>query len=133
VTEERMAYQTSGCGFFNDALRDVAETLAAKNHDYAGGEDHLANFREFGLLGIVVRIGDKFHRLKGAVRRGGELAVSEESLRDTLRDLAGYAICGMTWLDEDVKPSISRGPRDQVAHHGSGDHPYSGMMAGEKR
>ena len=99
MTEEPAIYQP-GCGFFDDALRELAETLAAKNHDYAGGEDHLANFREFGLLGIVVRIGDKFHRLKGAVQRGGELAVSEETLRDTLRDLAGYAICGMKWLDE---------------------------------
>ena len=45
---------------------------------------------------VRIRLGDKFNRLK-ALTRGGEQKVTDESIRDTLIDLANYAI--MTVLE----------------------------------
>jgi hypothetical protein len=67
------------------------ELLKAKNHDYAGGFDALENLRDFGFFGIVVRLSDKFKRLKNFVRNGQVLAVQDESITETLSDIRNYA------------------------------------------
>ena len=74
------------------------DLLIAKNQDYAG-EDPLDNLRDFGFLGIVVRTGDKYKRLKNFSQRGN-LTVKSESIRDTLRDLRNYAFLAEVVLDE---------------------------------
>ena len=82
-------------------IRDIFENefiplIRAKGHDYAVDGDALANLRETGgLQGIVIRIGDKYSRLKGFVRRMGdgneaELKVKDESIEDTLLDSIAY-------------------------------------------
>ena len=67
--------------------------LQAKGHDYSGLEDCLDNLKDFGFMGVVVRIGDKFNRLKNFIKQG-ELQVSNESVIDTLRDIRNYAFLG---------------------------------------
>ncbi len=46
----------------------------------------------FGELGILVRMSDKMARLKSALHDHKEMAVSEETVEDTILDLATYAI-----------------------------------------
>ena len=65
-----------------------------KNHDY-GDSFHLS-FLEEGMAMPRIRIGDKFNRFK-ALSRGTKQEVNDESIRDTLIDLANYAI--MTILE----------------------------------
>lgn len=65
------------------------ELLRRKGHDYSGDEDCISNLREFGFEGVIVRIGDKFHRLKNFIKNK-KLRVSDESVLDTLRDLRNY-------------------------------------------
>ncbi len=83
-------------------------TMKAKNHDYAGADDPLDNLRDFGTIGIVVRIGDKYKRLKHwakrAMRGDAHFAVKDESLRDTLRDLRVYCYLAEVMFDEEAKP-----------------------------
>ena len=67
---------------------------AKKNHDY-GDSFHLS-FVEEGMAMARIRLGDKLNRFK-ALSRNGEQKVSDESIRDTLIDLANYAI--MTILE----------------------------------
>ena len=78
---------------FVQKLKDVfleCVTLAdVKNHDYAKVEDALENFRDFGTMGIIVRLGDKYKRLKNIIQKW-EIAVSDERVVDTLRDLIVY-------------------------------------------
>lgn len=62
----------------------------AKGHDYSNGIDTLENLRSFGSLGVLVRIGDKFHRLKNYYAHL-ELAVTDETIEDTMLDLINYA------------------------------------------
>lgn len=73
---------------------EINELYAKKNHDY--GDSFAQSFREEGMAMVRIRLGDKFNRLK-ALTRGGEQKVSDESIRDTLIDLANYAI--MTVLE----------------------------------
>lgn len=60
-----------------------------KNHDY--GDSFGKSYKEWGLPMVCIRLGDKFERLK-AFAKSGELTVNDESIEDTLLDLANYAI-----------------------------------------
>lgn len=62
-----------------------------KNHDYAGAIDAFTNFRTFGSFGVLVRISDKFSRLKTFYEQK-ELKVHDETISDTMNDLINYAI-----------------------------------------
>lgn len=66
------------------------DIIRAKNGDYANNQDPFANFRMFGEMGFLVRMGDKLSRLK-QILSSGKTNVSDESVEDTLRDLANYA------------------------------------------
>ena len=68
-----------------DVLRD---TLIRKDRDY--GESFARQFDKYGMLSGIIRIEDKFRRLENLV--GGAEANVDESVEDTLLDLAGYAL-----------------------------------------
>jgi hypothetical protein len=73
-----------------------AEALAlfeSKNQCYGDA------FAVFGPIGVIVRLGDKIHRLSSITRSGISL-VSCESVRDTLIDLHNYAAMAIMLLDE---------------------------------
>lgn len=74
-----------------DGIHDLYER---KNHDY--GDSFGQSFRDHGILAGVIRIEDKFNRLR-TLAGGAEQKVQDESIRDTLRDMANYAI--MTLLE----------------------------------
>jgi len=71
----------------------------AKNADYTGtNTDPFANFAKVDLMGIcsveqgfLVRMSDKVSRIISFVQKG-VLTVKDESIEDTLLDLANYAI-----------------------------------------
>jgi hypothetical protein len=78
-----------------------------KNAGYAGADnpDPWANFRmceAFGISafdGCMVRMSDKYIRVTNLLRAPSNDQVGE-SLRDTLSDLAAYALIGICLLDE---------------------------------
>lgn len=73
---------------------EINDLYARKNHDY--GDSFGQSFREEGLAMARIRLGDKFNRFK-TLSRNPEQKVNDESIRDTLIDLANYAI--MTVLE----------------------------------
>ncbi len=85
-------------------LEKMANVCEAKNSDYAGtagAQDAFANFRMIEKLsggsistesGMLTRMSDKFSRLMSLVASGNEQKVKDESVEDTLIDLANYAI-----------------------------------------
>ena len=78
------------------------ELYARKNHDY--GDSFHTTFVEEGLAMARIRLGDKFSRFKTLSRLScndrDQQQVTDESIRDTLLDLANYAI--MTVLEMDI-------------------------------
>ena len=77
---------------------ELNRLYAKKNHDY-GDSFHLS-FLEEGMAMPRIRLGDKFNRFK-TLSHSGKQEVSDESIRDTLIDLANYAI--MTILEMEGK------------------------------
>ena len=76
----------------------LQETLLTKNHDY--GNSFAKSIEEYGNVVMCIRIGDKLNRLKTLVR-GQEQQVSDESITDTLMDLAGYAILSLVEINKE--------------------------------
>lgn len=76
---------------------ELNELYARKNHDY--GDSFHQTFVEEGLAMSRIRLGDKFSRFK-TLSRDPERKVNDESIRDTLIDLANYAI--MTVLEMEI-------------------------------
>ena len=79
---------------------ELSTLYEKKNHDY-GDAFHLSYIEE-GMAMPRIRLGDKFNRFKALTRGNGHIAVKDESIRDTLLDLANYAI--MTIIEMDVTP-----------------------------
>ena len=75
---------------------EMNELYARKNADY--GDSFHESFLDYGLPVAAIRIGDKYNRLK-ALAKGHETAVKNESIRDTLIDLANYAVMTVMELD----------------------------------
>lgn len=80
---------------FMDITTNMAKTYAAKNHDY--GNSFEQSLDKFGLLAAVVRMGDKMNRIESLSKKEAE--VKDESIKDTLLDLANYAIMTVMWLN----------------------------------
>ena len=74
---------------FASITNEMAETYARKNSDY--GDSFGQSVKEFGPVAGVVRISDKFNRLKSLLS-GKEQKVNDESVLDTLTDMACYCI-----------------------------------------
>lgn len=83
---------------FHKAFCEKMESItAAKNADYTGiGDNPFANFERVEALGIcsteqgfLTRMTDKLSRITSFVQKG-VLQVKDESVEDTLMDLANY-------------------------------------------
>ena len=82
--------------------RAICEELNAlyekKNHDY-GDAFHLSYLEE-GAAMARIRLGDKLNRFKQLSKNPDSQAVNDESIRDTLIDLANYAIMTVLEMEE---------------------------------
>ena len=74
-------------------LNDLYES---KNADY--GESFSKTFAEYGIVAPIIRLDDKLSRLKNLHKKGVQ-KIKDESMRDTLIDLANYAILTVMELD----------------------------------
>lgn len=77
---------------------EIHDLFVRKNHDY-GDSFHLTYLEE-GMAMPRIRLSDKFNRFK-TLSRTKRQDVADESLRDTLIDLANYSI--MTILEMDLE------------------------------
>ena len=70
---------------YESITKDLVKLFEKKQHDYGPG-----NIAEFGDVGVLVRLNDKIERLKNLITNN--LKASNESIEDTLDDIASYAI-----------------------------------------
>ena len=68
-----------------------------KNSDYGNSFEN--SLDKHGMIAGIVRMDDKMSRLI-SLNSKNEQQVMDESMRDTLMDLANYAIMSVMWLDE---------------------------------
>lgn len=78
---------------------EMCDTFKSKNADYGNSFSQL--YQEFGDNGIItaaVQISHKYHRFMNLIK--GTPAKVNESLRDTLLDLANYCVLTVMELDK---------------------------------
>ena len=80
-----------------DSLNDLYKK---KNQDY--GDSFGKSYKEYGLTMSLIRLEDKLNRLK-SLNKNGNAQVKDESIQDTLMDLANYAIMTIVELIWGVK------------------------------
>lgn len=101
----------------------LTETLIAKNRDYGNSVEE--QFNEYGEASLLIRLDDKLRRLKQL--QNAPANVTGESKRDTMLDLAGYAILGLLCLSSDDKREVrqlQKSPFELVGHDINFNHPY---------
>lgn len=82
---------------FRRVVDELGDLYARKDTDY--GDSFGRSVRKYGLVSALTRISDKFNRLEQLVLNGGNALVRDESLTDTLRDLASYCIMTIIALE----------------------------------
>lgn len=75
---------------FDAIVKRMADTYRAKNADY--GDSFGQSIEEFGYTAALARMSDKFNRLKNLMRNDTEMQVKDESIKDTILDLACYSV-----------------------------------------
>ena len=75
----------------------IRRVYIEKNANY--GDSFSASIDEWGLIAGVVRIDDKMRRLKQLVKTKSE-GTQDESIRDTLEDMANYCIMLAACMDD---------------------------------
>jgi hypothetical protein len=81
-------------GPFIDITDSLTEIYQAKNQDY--GNSFEKTLDRFGLVASIIRLSDKMNRIESLSQTKAK--VKDESIEDTLLDLANYAIMTVIWL-----------------------------------
>ena len=80
-----------------DICKELNNIYIAKNADY--GDSFGKSYESYGNVMAIIRLNDKLSRFEQLIKHKSE--VKNESIRDTLIDLANYAI--MTIIEMDLK------------------------------
>lgn len=91
--EERQVFDSKDAHM--NLCATIHETWAKKNKDY--GDSFHVSCSELGLVSCLVRMSDKWLRIKSLMKQPAQVA--DESMRDTLMDLANYALMTVMEID----------------------------------
>lgn len=80
------------------ACGELSSLLKEKNRKYGNSFEKTVD--EFGSACIVIRLFDKLNRIKTLLLGKEKDDMKGESVKDTLVDLAGYAILAKIYLDD---------------------------------
>lgn len=85
MTTEQMNYKIQE---FKNITQEMLDIYSRKNVDY--DDAFTKSLEEDGLLVAKIRLGDKYKRFSALIKQ--ENLVKDESIEDTLLDMASYAI-----------------------------------------
>lgn len=87
---------------FRRLTDEMVETYKRKNHDY--GDSFTLSVNEWGPVAGLVRIQDKFNRAKTLLKADSNVQVDDETVADTLTDMAAYCLMLRMTLQSERKP-----------------------------
>ena len=86
-----------GTNIFKVITNEMLDLYEIKNKNY--GDSFSKQFQEYGLTSVCIRLEDKLNRLKSLNKQISEakngivdIDVDDESIKDTLIDLANYSV-----------------------------------------
>lgn len=85
---------------FEELTEKMLELYKLKNKKY--GNSFSKTFQEYGATMLCIRLEDKLNRAKQLLLKG-EIGTEDESVIDTLVDLANYAIMGIMEIEKTKK------------------------------
>ena len=90
-----------------DIVTNMNEMYKSKNEDY--GDSFDKSLDKFGLLSSLIRLTDKMNRFEQLIDNDSK--VNDESIEDTLLDMANYAIMTVMWkrLEEEKEKMCKDG------------------------
>ena len=88
---------------FEDITIALRKLYEAKNRDY--NDSFGQSFAKWGLPMSCIRLGDKLNRLE-SFAQDKKMFVKDESVKDTLMDLANYAIMTLVEMELDQKEKV---------------------------
>lgn len=103
--------KTSNLEQHESLLRQIHDTYSKKNHDY--GDSFSRSYKKYGIVAALVRMEDKWNRLDN-LANGEKPMVADETIRDTLMDLANYSIMTVMELDKEKSLKNQRNFEEQV-------------------
>lgn len=95
---------------YDSLQKNAKELFTNKNADYGDA------FANFGVVGVLVRIGDKVSRLETSVS-GKQFKVNDESILDTLIDLYNYSIMAIMLMQEGNTDNTNSLSNDKLNVH----------------
>ena len=114
--------------YFDEIIKEMTDIHARKAADYGGG-DEFGNFQESCRIGVpdykgaFIRLQDKYTRCCNLMS-GNRPMVEDESLEDTLIDMANYSVLVLamlrrakmvTKMKETVNPSMANSGMEYVS------------------
>ena len=75
---------------FKSILKQMGDVFEKKRHDYGNSTED--TIRRYGMVSMLVRMRDKLNRLDNLLVEKLRPSVQDESVDDTLLDLANYAV-----------------------------------------
>lgn len=94
--------------FVAKTFADMLKLIEKKNTDYTAGGGPFANFeqsQDIGIkpiAGLVLRISDKYQRIKSFIKRG---KLEGEGVEDAFLDLIGYSCLALGMIEENKRDS----------------------------
>ncbi|MBR6606114.1 MAG: DUF1599 domain-containing protein [Prevotella sp.] len=85
---------------FKKQTDEMNDVFAIKNRNY--GNSFEISLDKYGIIAALTRLSDKFNRLETLILKG-ENGTNDESVADTLIDLASYSIMTAVYLKGDVE------------------------------
>lgn len=84
----------------DEIMKLIHETYIQKNRAYGNSFDQSCD--DFGISAAMVRMSDKWNRLK-TLTKNKDIPQGDESIKDTLLDLANYCVMTYMWLENNEK------------------------------
>jgi hypothetical protein len=75
---------------------EIADLVAKKNKDYGDSFSELVD--KYGHVAMLIRFQDKLNRLD-ALNKNKSAMVVDESMEDTIKDIVGYGLLALEYLD----------------------------------
>jgi len=94
--EKQHKPEVNGDSRFRFITEEMVTLYSQKNADY--GDAFTESLDEDGLLVSKIRLKDKLKRFSQLI--DNDNLVNDESMRDTLIDMANYAVMTMMWIDD---------------------------------
>jgi hypothetical protein len=103
---------------FTDILAEMLKVFVNKNIDYG------VSYSVDDVIGVIIRLGDKTHRLKTLSHNGYQIKVRSEKLRDTLMDLANYSVIALMLMQKRnvKKKSANRNNKQKLVQQSKNHH-----------